>query len=117
MNNQASPDVIIADVNSWLAERARPWETPMASDKAHNKFLELVVYANKVPAVAERLQQIANLGAGIMLCDLDKAATAAAGKAVFHYHLHERADQLLLACRAGDFVNWSVDKVGSHCGS
>jgi hypothetical protein len=89
----------------------------MPSDIPQRELLELVIYAEEVPAVAERLKQFLNIGAAIMICDADEIATAAAGKTIFSYHIEDTMKRLLLACRAGNFIDGDLQNVDRHSDS
>ncbi len=107
---------IVGKVNSEMA-KLPVYEDPMPSDIPQRELLELVIYAKEVPAVAERLKKFLNLGAPIMLCDVDPVATAAAGKIVMNYYIEDTMKRLLLACRTGNFVDWELQNVDGHSGS
>ena len=61
-------------------------------------FLTIAKY---VPAAALALEDCAKLGLSIVVCDLDRNATEAAGKPVFRFQLQERLARYLPAIRAG----------------
>jgi hypothetical protein len=98
-------------------EKLPVYNEPLPSDIAQRELLELVIYAGEVPAVAKALQKFLNLGAPIMICDVDDVMTAGAGKTVFRYHIEETMKRLLLAYRAGDFIDGELQEVNWHSGS
>lgn len=107
---------IITEVSAELATSLAKLagDKPMASDKAQDEFLELVIYGNKVPAVAKFLHQFFNSGAAVIHCALDPLWTESAMKKVFCYHLDKRVERVLAACRTGDFVSWNGQGVECH---
>ncbi|NTW50529.1 MAG: hypothetical protein HGB19_12525 [Chlorobiales bacterium] len=96
--------VVVGQVNDYLATRP-VYDDPMPSDVAQRELLELIIYAKKVRPVARVLQKFLNLGAPILLSDIDHVATETAGKLVMNYYIEETMKRLLLTCRAGKFVN------------
>ena len=77
---------------------------PMASDAAQDEFLELVIYGNEVPAVADFLRQFYDSGKAVIHCRWDSLMTEGAVSKVLRYDFDERLKEALLACRAGYFV-------------
>jgi hypothetical protein len=99
---------IAGRVNAELAEsmvRIQAAGEPLRQgNQAHDKFLEFVIYGNKVPAVADLLHRFYDSGTGVINVRLDPLMTKRAMREVFRYDLNELLKKVLLACRAGDLV-------------
>jgi hypothetical protein len=80
-------------------------------DEAQEKLMELVIYGNKVPAVAQFLQQLFQSGATVICGTVDPDGHDPSRKRNFRFHLDERVERVLHACRAGDFSSWSIRSV------
>jgi hypothetical protein len=109
---------IVAKVSSKLAESMVPTgdsrEPPRQSDKARDDFLELIIYGNKAPAVADFFHQFFRAGAGVITFRIDPLMTNQAIREFFRYNLEESLQKLLAAFRARNWVNWNVALVKSH---
>lgn len=77
-------------------------------DDAQEKLMELVIYGNKVPAVAEFLQQLFQSGAPVICGSVDPDGPDLSRKRNFRFHLDERVERVLHACRTGDFSSWRI---------
>ena len=104
---------IAAKVNAEMAKRLINL-SPMPSDQAQDEFLELLIYADMVPAVAKALQQFFNLGLPVIVSTVDTQATELAGQLIVRYDLHETVKGLLLAARASDFVHGDLQGINRH---
>jgi len=106
---EADAMAIVTEVNIELAESmARinaAGEPTRQGDSAHDSFLELVIYGNKVAAVADFLHKFYDSGSGVIRVSLDPLVTERAMREVFRYDLAESMKEALFACRAGYFVN------------
>ena len=115
MSEVAPCDTVVSAVNDELAESmARikaAGEPPRQGDQAHDDFLELIIYGNKVPAVADFLHQFFRSGAGVISVRIDPLVTDGAMSKVFRYDLEERLQKLLTAYRAGNFIDWNISPV------
>jgi hypothetical protein len=104
---------IISEVNAEMA--ASPTTKPdkiLPTSQAMKENLELVLYANRVPAVARLFQQFFERGIGILVSHTNLVATAEGTvNETLGYHLEDSIKRLLLACRAGEWVCWDVGKV------
>ena len=89
-------------------------EPPRQGEKARDDFLELIIYGDKVPAVADFLHQFFRSGAGVIKIRLDPLMTSRTMREVFRYDLEESLQKPLAAYRAGNFVDWNVALVKSH---
>jgi hypothetical protein len=109
---------VIAEVNKELAESmsriSAAGEQPHQADQAHDEFLELVIYGNKVPAVANFLHEFYNSGSGVIKVCIDPLMTSGAVGKVFRYDLAESLKKALLTYRAGYFVNRNGEWLNGH---
>lgn len=83
-------------------------------DEAQEKLMELVIYGNKVPAVAEFLQQLFQNGAPVICGTVDPDGPDLSRKRNFRFHLDERVERVLHACRAGDFTSWRIRPIAQR---
>ncbi len=84
----------------------------LPSTQAIQENLELVLYAERIPAVSLLLQAFFELGIGILVTNRDPVTlTERAINMPFCYDLEDSVKRLLLACRAGEWVNWDISKV------
>lgn len=83
-------------------------------DKAHDEFLELVIYGNKVPAVANFLHEFYNASSGVIKVCVDPLMTSRAMREVFRYNLRESLKKTLLACRADYWVCRDGEWLNGH---
>ena len=77
---------------------------PRAGDKALDEFLELVIYGNEVPAVANFLHEFYNSGSGVIRLTPNVLVAEGTVGEVFRHDFDESLKKCLLACRAGYFV-------------
>ena len=112
------PDDVFAKVRNKLAASmariAADPGPPMASDKAQDEFLELVIYGNEVPAVADFLHKFYDSGTPVISCRFDVLVAGGAVGEVFRYDFAEPLKKALFACRAGYFVNRDGQWLNSH---
>lgn len=83
-------------------------------DEAQEKLVELVLYGNKVPAVAEFLQQLYQSGATVLCGTVDSDGANLLTKRHIRVHLDAQVEQVLHACRSGDFCSWRRQPIGQH---
>jgi len=107
----ATVELVISEVNAEMAANPK-LDKVLPSSQAIQENLELVLYANRVPAVARLFQQFFELGIGILASHTNLVPTAEGTvNETLGYHLEDSVKRLLLACRAGEWVRWDVGKV------
>lgn len=102
-------DAICAKVNKKTeASRARILAAddgpPRPGDKVRDEFLELVIYRNEIPAVANFLHEFYNSGSGVIGLAPNVFVAEGTASEVFRHDSGERLKKCLLASRAVYFV-------------
>ena len=118
-NNDWGPAQVKGIIEAIAAEKAEtpPGDKLLPSTYAIQENLELVLYAERIPAVAMILKAFFKTGVGILVTNRDPVTLAEwAGNTPFRYDLENSVKRLLLACRAGEWVSWDASKIFNYHG-
>jgi hypothetical protein len=72
---------------------------PHTADQACDDLIEFLVVRDHEPAAAQAFEDFLKSGCPILTCEIDRAATAIAGKARFVYQLQEVLMRHVIASR------------------
>jgi len=94
-----------ADTSGLFGPAKFPPPRPNTADQACDDLIEFLVVRNREPSVAQAYEDFLKSGLPIFTCEIDRDATAIAGKARGLYKLQECLMRHVLAFRANQRVD------------